>query len=294
MGWFWGLDGWDHEEVPVTTTVETRRVSFEYPTVDELPRHFVSGDPAMSHVVAVLSAMFPDGEDFFVRSVRTFRDDLTDPTLRRNVAGFIGQEAMHGREHRELNARLAELGYPTKGVERLVDFGLRLRERLWSRRSNLAVTAALEHYTATLAEVLLDDEAARERFDVPDIQLLLLWHALEESEHKAVAFDVYRAVGGTERLRRFMMNLTTVLFLSSLVGSTTVSLLMDPTVRRHPVAALRSVAALRHSPFVTRDVRRRLRDYNRHGFHPDDNDASALLDRWRDDLVGIDGKVVTH
>jgi predicted metal-dependent hydrolase len=271
--------------VPVTTTVQTRRVAFEYPSAQDLPRHFVAGDPAMSHVVAMLSAMFPDGEDFFVRSVRQFRDEVRDPDLRANVRGFIGQEAMHGREHRTFNERLADLGYPTKGVERFVDRSLRLRERVWSRRSNLATTAALEHYTATLAEVLLADDEARARFDVPEVQRLLLWHALEESEHKAVAFDVYRDVGGSERLRRGMMNLTTVLFLSFLVVVTTVSLLRDPTTRRQPGKALRSVAALRHSPFVSREVRRRLRDYNREGFHPDDHDATALLERWRAELL---------
>ncbi len=276
---------------PTTATVETRRIDFHHPTAPELPHHFVTGDPAMSHVVAMLSAMFPDGEDFFVRSVRACRDDVTDPVLREQVRGFIGQEAMHGREHRDLNDRLAALGYPTKGVERFVDWSLRLRERIWSRRANLALTAALEHYTATLAEVLLTDEEARARFDVPEIRSLLLWHALEESEHKAVAFDVYRAAGGSERLRRLMMNLTSVAFLVALVGSVTVSLAKDPTTWRRPGRVARSLAALRHSPFVSSDVLRRLRAYNRPGFHPDDLDAGALVERWRAELFGPDGRL---
>ncbi len=269
--------------------VTTRRIDFEYPTSEDLPKHFVSGDLVMSHVVAMLSAMFPDGEDFFVRTVRACRDDIGDPVLREQVKGFIGQEAMHGREHRDLNDRLATLGYPTKGVERFVEWGLRLRERVWSKRANLAVTAALEHYTATLAETLLADERARELFDVPEIRSLLLWHALEESEHKAVAFDVYRHAGGSEWLRRSMMNLTTVAFLTSLVGTTTVSILKDPTARRHPRRVRRSLAARRRSPFVTGDVLRRIRAYNRPGFHPDDIDASELVARWRDDLFGAAG-----
>jgi uncharacterized protein len=273
----------------MTTAVETRRIDFEYPPPADLPRHFVSGDPAMSHVVAMLSAMFPDGEEFFVRSVRAFRDEVHDPTLRGHVKGFIGQEAMHGREHRAFNDRLASLGYPTKGMERFVDKSLRIRERLWSAKSNLAATAALEHYTATLAEVLLADESARAHFDVPEVRSLLLWHALEESEHKAVAFDVYRDVGGTERMRRLMMDLTTVAFLLVLVTSTTVSILMDPATRRHPLRVLGSVAALRRSPFVRPAVLRRIRAYNRPGFHPDDLDATELVEHWRAELFGADG-----
>ena len=268
------------------TAVPTRRIAFEYPT---LPHHFAGGDPVMSHVVAMLSAMFPDGEDFFVRSVRARRDDLDDPVLLEQVKGFIGQEAMHGRAHRAFNQRLADLGYPTKGVERFVDASLRLRERILPNRANLALTAALEHYTATLAETLLADERARAEFDVPEVQNLLLWHALEESEHKAVAFDVYRATGGGEGLRRFTMIMTNVLFVLFTIGTSVVSLAKDPTVRRDPRGLVRSLRRLRTSPFLTREVARRIRAYNRPGFHPDDIDAEELVAHWRAELFGADG-----
>lgn len=266
------------------TDVKVRRVDFDYPA-DGMPRHFVGDDIVMSHVVAMLSAMFPDGEEFFVRSVRNVRDRVTDPTLKTQVNGFIGQEAMHGREHRDFNERLADLGYPTRGVEKMVERGLRFREKIQSKKANLAVTAALEHYTATLAETLLSSEDARRRLEgVPEVQSLFLWHALEESEHKAVAFDVYRHVGGTERMRRVLMNVTTVAFLLALIGSVTVSLLKDPVARRHPMRVLRSLRNLRTSPFLTRDVVRKIRDYNRPDFHPDDWDATELLARWRAEL----------
>src|ERR1700737_1291516 len=117
--------------------VPPRRFSFEAALRDP-PRHFAAGgDLIASHLAAGLSAVFPDGEDFFVRSVRHFRDQITDPDLKRQVAGFIGQEAMHGREHRAFNDRLDQLGYPTKEVERLTRWGLATRERFMSPMSNL-------------------------------------------------------------------------------------------------------------------------------------------------------------
>lgn len=129
--------------------VPTRRISFEE-SLQDLPRHFAAdGDLILSHVAASLSSVFPDGEDFFVRSVRHFRDQVTDPDLKRHVAGFIGQEAMHGREHRAFNDRLDQLGYPTKRFERMTKRGLGLREKLAPAKSNLAATAAFEHFTAT-------------------------------------------------------------------------------------------------------------------------------------------------
>src|SRR3954470_6082097 len=120
-----------------TRKVPTRRISFEE-SLQEVPKHFaVDGDLILSHVAASLSAVFPDGEDYFVRSVRHFRDQITDPVLKRQVAGFIGQEAMHGREHRVFNDRLDALGYPVKTVERWSRKGMAMRERVFSPMSNL-------------------------------------------------------------------------------------------------------------------------------------------------------------
>src|SRR5262245_36600415 len=105
-------------------TVPTRRIFFEA-SLQDLPKHFaVDGDLILSHLAAILSGLFPDGEDFFVCSVRHYRDQITDPDLRRQVAGFIGQEVTHGREHRVFNERLDELGYSTKRVERFTRWGL--------------------------------------------------------------------------------------------------------------------------------------------------------------------------
>ena len=101
-----------------------------------VPKYFANdGDPVSSHFLALLSATFPAGEDGFVRSVRTYRDQITDPALRRDVAGFIGQEATHGREHRVLNERLAELGYPTERFGHMMERMVRLRERVAGSRA---------------------------------------------------------------------------------------------------------------------------------------------------------------
>ena len=273
-------------------SVRTRRIAFAYPPAS-LDRHYVNGDLVMSHVVSVLSAMFPPGEDFFVRAVKRHADQVTDPELKQQVAGFIGQEVTHGREHRELNKRLQEMGYPTHRVSRMAKAGLRRNERLLPPKVQLAMTAALEHYTAALAETLLTDPRAQELLGETEVRSMLLWHALEESEHKAVAFDVYRQVIGDEKLRIRAMRFTTFAFLTAVVGHTVLSLLADRATY-NPRRLVRSLADLRYSPFLSRTVIRRLRDYNRIGFHPDDHDATELLERWRAELFGADGMLADH
>jgi uncharacterized protein len=269
--------------------VRTRRIEFDYPA-EGLPRHYVSGDLVMSHVVTVLSSVFPEGEDFFVRTVRNYRDRITDPELKAQVAGFIGQEAMHGREHRTFNERLARLGYPTRRIDRWTGIGLRLGERVLPKHVQLAMTAAYEHYTATLAEVLLTDPEARAMLDVDEVRSLFLWHALEESEHKAVAFDVYQSVSGNHLVRAWVMNAVTVSFIFAVVGQTFLSLLGDRSARDLRRLA-RSLLALSRSPWLSRKVVRRVRDYNRRGFHPDDFDNTALVEEWRVALFGTDGSL---
>ncbi|MDP1818565.1 MAG: metal-dependent hydrolase [Acidimicrobiales bacterium] len=269
-------------------SIPTRRISFEE-SLRELPKHFAAdGDLVHSHIAAALSAVFPDGEDFFVRSVRHYRDQITDPALKRQVNGFIGQEAMHGREHRAFNDRLHELGYPVKRFERITRWGLELRERVAPASSNLAATAALEHFTATLAELVLTSEETRNLFGHDEVRNLFVWHALEESEHKAVAFDVYKAVGGSERMRVWTMNFLRFGFVLGMVVQVLVSLAGDrATYQRGNLR--RSLKKLRHSPVLTRELWRQLKDYNRPDFHPDDRDTNELVTTWRRELFGEAG-----
>lgn len=273
--------------------IPTRRVSFEDHLAD-LPKHFAAHDDlVMSHIMAVLSGLFPDGEDFFVRTVRHYRDEITDSELKRDVAGFIGQEATHGREHRALNRRLAELGYPTLRIERFTEKGLAFRERVMSPAANLAATAALEHFTAALAETILEDPEARALIGDNEVRKLFLWHALEESEHKAVAFDVYRTVGGSERTRVVTMKFLRFAFVFGNVVEVGLSLLQDPAARER--GRLRaSLRRLRDNPFLTRAMWRRLKDYDRADFHPSDHDSTEIVARWRAELFGDDGELSDH
>jgi len=269
-------------------TVPARRISFEE-ALQTVPKHFAQdGDLISSHLAAALSSVFPDGEDFFVRSVRHFRSEITDPELKRQVNGFIGQEATHGREHRAFNDRLEELGYHVKLAERITRWGLTTRERIASPKSNLAATAALEHFTATLAELVLSSEETRDMFGHPEVRNLFVWHALEESEHKAVAFDVYKAVGGSERMRTITMTVLRYGFVAGMAFQVLLSLLGDrKTYRRGELRA--SWRRFRRSPVMSLALWEQLKDYNRRDFHPDDSDTDELVARWREELFGQEG-----
>lgn len=260
--------------------------------VANLPKYFAAdGDIVMSHVLTVLSSTFPEGEKYFVRSVAAVRDQITDPHLLADMDGFIGQEEMHGREHQVLNDRLAEHGYPTRGIDNYVRGLFWWRDRFLSKKTNLAFTAALEHYTATLAELVLTDERARDEVGKSTARDILTWHALEESEHKAVAFDVYKAVGGGEILRIVAMLITDLLFIGETSIMGVISIARDRDARRQPLKLARSFARLPRSPFVSMRALRILAQYHRPGFHPNDRDTTQLIATWRKALFGDDGQL---
>lgn len=273
-------------------SVKTRRIHFDY-APGSLEQHFVAGDLISSHLVAVLSATFPEGEEFFVRSVRHYAGRITDPVLREQVKGFIGQEVTHGREHRALNERLGAMGYPTARVDQKVAALLAQLEKRAAPRFRLALTAAFEHLTAVLAEQILGDPEMQELLGTGEVREMLLWHALEECEHKAVAFDVYRAIGGTEKMRIGAMRAARVGFFTR-IGVFTLASMAGDRSSYNPVRLARSAVTFARSPLVSPELRKALKAYDVAGFHPDDRDTEALLAHWTAELFGAQGRLADH
>jgi len=175
-------------------------------------RWWLGGDPIATAFYNALSVTFPRGEAFFIESVRAFRAGAA-PKLSAEIAAFIKQEVMHGREHIAFNARVCEAGYEIAPLDDVVRQSLELT-RNRPAILNLAVTMALEHYTAIMAQRMLTDARAFAGAD-PDLVAMWQWHAIEEIEHKGVAYDTWRHAtrewtrGKRWRVKTLMMLLVT-------------------------------------------------------------------------------------
>jgi predicted metal-dependent hydrolase len=175
----------------------------------DIPRHWKGGDAFATHFLNALSSTFPFGEAFFVRSVLHYRKQISDPTLLRQIRGFAGQEGQHSRLHDEHVEMLLAQGYTALETRnRLGDRITRWHNRRMPKLS-LRVTAALEHLTALLARQILSDPERRTADMHPEMAVLWRWHALEEAEHKAVAFDVLTQVAPSHSGRVIAMILNT-------------------------------------------------------------------------------------
>lgn len=142
-----------------------------------------------------LSLFFPAGERMFIDAVRRYRDAIPDPELKRAATAFIGQEAMHSREHEQYNQMMADSDMPAKTMETFIWSLLDWVKGHTPKAFPLSGTIALEHYTALMGSAILDNPetllGSQEHY-----KQMWFWHAMEEIEHKAVAFDVYEQTIG--------------------------------------------------------------------------------------------------
>ena len=235
--------------------------------------------PFVTQFINAMSISFPDGERYFIHSVRHYRDLITDPEMQKAVAAFIGQEAMHGREHEDYNRLLGENGLPAVELQQHANEFFNLLKDKLPAPAQLAVTIAQEHFTAIIAQLVLTDPRMIAGAD-PQLSALWRWHALEETEHKAVAFDVYEKVMGrglkSYALRTGSMVLTTLGFMGLVFYYQQQLLKADKHAR-----GWKGFGNFANFLFASPGLLPRLAlpwlAYFRPGFHPWDHDNKHLL-----------------
>jgi predicted metal-dependent hydrolase len=243
-----------------------------------LYRWWLGGDAVATAFYNALSVTFPKGEAFFVESVRAFRDGA-EPRLAADIAAFTKQEVMHTREHVAFNRRVVDAGYDVTRLEQAVD------DRLALVRSkhpivSLAATMALEHFTAILAHALLTDPRHLANAD-PDAAALWRWHAIEEIEHKGVAYDTWlHATREWSRFQRWSVKARVMLLVTKNFLTDRTTGVID-LLRQDGLTGPRIWAAMAWYALVSPGMIRRIggawASYFLPGFHPWNEDDRALI-----------------
>jgi predicted metal-dependent hydrolase len=259
---------------------EVRNLRFEFDS--SIPRHWYGGSASRTAFFDSLSPFFVVGERFFVNSVKRQLPKLKDPELLRKARAFCGQESVHQREHESYNRMLDERGYPATRMERWVKRLLWLVTMLTYPRIRLAVTCALEHFTAIGANRILSDRRAFVGAD-PRMRAFWRWHAAEETEHKGVPFDVYESVGGNYLERVVVMILTTITFQA--YAFTHVLRFMWIDRRVFSTLAWRELGQMLAFTSTSRAFVDDYLAYYRRGFHPWQLDNRGLLAEFERELA---------
>lgn len=248
--------------------------------LDEVPQYWYRDDPFATHFMNALSSVFPDGEAFFVKSVLAFKEQIEDPELRKAVQAFAAQEGQHAHQHDRHVDMLVEQGYP----------GIAKRNELVRKMTNLSIkhapklsigaTAALEHLTALFARRLLTEPERWTGTMTPQMAPLWLWHALEEAEHKAVAFDVMKQVAPSHGLRVWSQITNTLGLFGDAMDRTIYMLWKDGLLFRRRTWS-QGFRFLFGREGLLRGLGADYMAWYRRDFHPNQQDDTELIARWQ-------------
>ena len=270
---------------PIDLVIRPRNIAFGRGATN--PRWWLRGDPVASAYHNGMSATFPKGEAFFVESVRRFRDDVPEP-LKSQIGEFVRQEVMHSREHVAFNRQASDAGYDMRFIDARVDESLSVA-RSKHPVAQLAMTVALEHFTAIFAHRLLSDRSILD--GAPDeARKMWLWHAIEEVEHKGVAFDTFMHVTrGLPAWKRYLLR-SKIFWMSSKNFAkgryfSTVKLLEQDGFTGWRTKA-RVIWFLVGKPGALRKIFPQWLSFFRPGFHPWDHDDRALIVAAEAELQG--------
>jgi len=264
------------------TDLIVRRLLIDLQT--DIPRRWVGGDAFRSALFNALSMSFPLGEQFFIDSLRAGVKQMPEGMRDRyaaEVQGFIGQEATHRRIHALFNGHLEKQGF-TNTWEKRIERRTPVFDQVDARHL-VAATAATEHFTAILAEWMLQHPQVFEGAE-PRLRTMWMWHAAEESEHRSTAFDIYLALDGSHAWRVKWFRRVTMLFLADVARQTVRNLWHDGAL--FSWRTWRSAAqALFGKDGLVRGVYRPWRGYFKADFHPRQQDDTLSRHWLRDNAA---------
>jgi len=267
----------EQSQSPDVLRFGVRRPSFEF--TQSLARDWHGGSAFKTAYFNAMSMLFPLGEKFFIDSVRFFRNDIDDPRLVDEMTAFQGQEATHRLQHQKYNELLCERrGYDLERFERPLRDRMAWAYRELSARRRLAGTVASEHLTAIMANDMLKHKDALEGAD-PQVAALWLWHGVEETEHKAVAFDVFIAVGGTIGERRQALIMNTFFFFRDTFRNLCI-MLKDDGKLWNLREWLDGLKYLFIKPGILRRIFFAYLSFYKKDFHPWQHDNRELITEW--------------
>ncbi|MDQ9832589.1 metal-dependent hydrolase [Acinetobacter soli] len=199
------------QQISASIDFPVRRLDLTFS--NKIPEFWFANNAFLTCFLAALSSAFPDGERQFIHSVRNYQSQIEDPILSKQVRAFIGQEAHHGKEHDQLNDLMRKRGYPIDRIYKRFKKMNKMMQQTFSPAHQLASTVCMEHLTAIMADYFISKNTQDlDKFD-QGLRKIWAWHAIEETEHKAVAFDVYQSLVNRPYFLRLVMLETTFFFI---------------------------------------------------------------------------------
>jgi uncharacterized protein len=161
---------------------------------DDTQAHWIPGEPELAQMINGASFVMPHLEPFLVATLGEAGRLITDADIKREARDFCMQETQHYRTHRRFNDILLAQGYSGLAAveEAMAQSYVRLSRKPLGAR--LAYAAGFEAMTLGITKWLVTKRLRLFKGADPCVTSFILWHMVEETEHKLVAHDVYCAV----------------------------------------------------------------------------------------------------
>jgi predicted metal-dependent hydrolase len=179
--------------------LRVRQIDFQFG--EGIPFQSNPINPHWSNFVNFITLIAPGFERYFIKAIRQVMPQIREPAVRADAELFCQQEAQHSRQHLA-HMRVLSAYYPgLDDVRREVTASY---ERLFERESmefHLSYAASVELCFGPLASFLVTHRDALFKGGDPTIASFMLWHLVEEFEHRNSAIDVYNDVVGSHWYR---------------------------------------------------------------------------------------------
>jgi predicted metal-dependent hydrolase len=278
-------------------TIPIRHFDFKFDPKTLDPKFYMQKEWASAYFAA-LSIFLTFGEDLVIETARYHRNFIKDPILKQRITALIGQEALHSKLHDEYNDAMIPNNIPVTLyrflAKQVFDYGL----LKFPQPLKLSLMAGIEHFTAVLAEYMMKHEDHFYYSQDEKGRALWMWHMLEESEHKDIAYDVYQVLSGNYLLRisGFFMA-----FITLMLGVGAGALMLPFFRQPRNLLSLSFWKEAKESWSLLFGPKRgvfgsslpHIFDYLRLDFHPNDHDTTAYLEYYKTKLLHPDTGVLT-
>ncbi|MEQ8748089.1 metal-dependent hydrolase [Pyruvatibacter sp.] len=167
--------------------------------------------PEFSIYINAFGVHVPYFERYLIRSMSTAKKHITDERLRADMSAITGQEAHHAKNFLAFNKKLATRYPRVAQLDERARVFFTHRAKTDDLKRLVGFTSGYETFTFLAGMIILANYEKWLQDSDPTIKALWVWHQVEEVEHGAVAFEVYKALYGEQEWYRKYMILVALL-----------------------------------------------------------------------------------
>jgi uncharacterized protein len=182
---------------------KVRRIGFDYADGGAAAQSWHPQEPEFARLVEALSVSMPYLEPYLIQTMRDAKAKIDDPALLREMDLYIGQESAHFRQHQKMNDVIAKTTRHSRPLEAAFQADYKAFRETRSEAFHLAYAEGFEALTMAIAQVLVEDRARIWNGAAAAPVSMILWHMVEEIEHKTVTFDVFERLHGGYFMRAY-------------------------------------------------------------------------------------------